>query len=194
MWPISHLHTIPLERCAFLYALVTNASISFPHLFLCSLNEDHKSSSTAHALFHPVFIHRILLFLGLHDFPAFEPVHIIAPIGVTFLRKRAAHMRESSKCPRVEPFGTTPPPSSIGTTSGEASTNPVGGAVAAIPPPSTSDDFDIHYTLETVMAIQAAHGQILVDMLNELHVLRANLAHLRWHHVIHHWYFYPVGF
>ena len=88
LWPISHLHTIPLERCAFLYTLVTDAPISFPHLFLRSLNEVHRSSSTAHALFHPVFIHRILLFLGLDDFPASEPVHIIAPKGATFLRQR----------------------------------------------------------------------------------------------------------
>ena len=76
----------PLERCAFFYALVTDALISFSHLFIRSLNEVHKSSSTTHALFHPVFIHRILLFLGLNDIPAFEPVHIIAPIGATFLR------------------------------------------------------------------------------------------------------------
>ena len=86
LWPISHLHIIPLERCAFLYALVTDAPISFPHLFLRSLNEVHRSSSTSHACFHPVFIHRILLFLGLNDFPASEPVHIIAPIGAPFLR------------------------------------------------------------------------------------------------------------
>ena len=86
LWPISYLHTIPLERCAFLYALVTDASISFPHLFLCSLNEVHRISSTVHAFFHPVFIHRILLFLGLDDFPASEPVHIIVPISATFLR------------------------------------------------------------------------------------------------------------
>ena len=89
LWPISHLHTIPLERCAFLYALVMDAPISFPHLFLRSLNEVHRSSSTAHALFHPVFIHRILLCLGFDDFPTSEPVHIIAPIDATFLRQRA---------------------------------------------------------------------------------------------------------
>ena len=92
--PISHLHTIPLERCAFLYALVTDAPISFPHLFLRSVNEVYRSSSIAHALFHPVFIHRILLFLGFDDFPASEPVHIVASIGATFLRQRVAHMRE----------------------------------------------------------------------------------------------------
>ena len=86
LWPISHLHTIPLERCVFLYAFVSGASINFPHLFLRSLNEVHRSSTVAHALIHPIFINRILLFLGLADFPAGEPVHVIAPIGATFLR------------------------------------------------------------------------------------------------------------
>ena len=58
-------------------------------------------------------------------------------------------MRESSKCPRVEPSGTAPlPPSSTGTTFGEAFADPVGATAAAVPPPSTSDDFDIHCTLE----------------------------------------------
>ena len=89
-WLISHLHTIPLERCAFLYALVTDVPMSFPYLFICSLIEVHRSSSTAHALFFPVFIHRILLHLGLDEFPASEPVHIIASIGATFLGQRAA--------------------------------------------------------------------------------------------------------
>ena len=86
LWPISHLHTIPLERCVFLYAFMSDASISFPHLFLCSLNEVHRSSAVGHALIHPIFIHRILLFLGLADFPSDEPVHIVAPLGATFLR------------------------------------------------------------------------------------------------------------
>ena len=90
IWPISHLHTIPLERCMFLYALVTDAPMSFPHLFIHSLIEVHRSSSIAHALFFLVFIHQILLHLGLEEFPASEPVHIIAPIGATFLRQRAA--------------------------------------------------------------------------------------------------------
>ena len=40
-WHISYLHTIPLEHCAFLYALVTDAPISFPYLFICSLIEVH---------------------------------------------------------------------------------------------------------------------------------------------------------
>ena len=90
IWPISHLHTIPLERCAFLYALVSDAPMSFPYLFIRSLIEVHRSSSTTHTLFFPVVIHRILLHLGLDEFPTSEPIHIIAPIGATFLRQRAA--------------------------------------------------------------------------------------------------------
>ena len=86
LWPISHLHTIPLERCVFLYAFMSSASIGFPHLFLRSLNEVHRSSVIWHAFIHPTFIHRILFFLGLANFPYGEPVHVIAPLGATFLR------------------------------------------------------------------------------------------------------------
>ena len=60
LWPISHLHTIPLERCVFLYAFMSGASNSFPHLFLHSLNEVHRSSAIGHALIYPIFIQRIL--------------------------------------------------------------------------------------------------------------------------------------
>ena len=82
-------------------------------------------------------------------------------------------MRASSKRPRVESFGVAPPPpSSTGDTTAEESVDPV-----AVPPPSTSDDSDIRRTLEIVMTVQAAHGQLLVDMLDELHALRANLEH-----------------
>ena len=84
LWPISHLHTIPLERCVFLYAFMSGVSISFPHLFLRSLNEVNRSSAIGHALIYRIFIHRILLFLGLADFPASEPVHVISPFGATF--------------------------------------------------------------------------------------------------------------
>ena len=85
MWPISHLHTVPLERCVFLYTLISGVSISFPNLFLRFLNEVHRSSAVAHALVHPIFIHRILLFLGLVDFPAGEPIHVVGPLDATFL-------------------------------------------------------------------------------------------------------------
>ena len=62
------------------------ASISFPHLFLRSLNKVHRSYAVEHELIHPIFIHRILLFLGLSDFPSGEPVHVVTPLGAAFLR------------------------------------------------------------------------------------------------------------
>ena len=75
-----------------MYALVIDAPMSFPHLFIHSLVEVHRSSSSAHDLFFPVFIHRILLHLGLEDFLVSEPIYIIAPIGATFLRQRVPQM------------------------------------------------------------------------------------------------------
>ena len=158
-----------------LYAFVSGASINFPHLFLCSLNEFHKSSTVAHALIHPIFIHRILLFLSLVDFPSSEPVHVVAPIGATFLGQKAAHLRVGPMHPRGASSGVVPPPpSSTGADTAEAS-----GAAATdgdVPPPTTSDDSDIRRTLNHVLTIQAAHGQILVDMLDKIYDLRAVLA------------------
>ena len=142
LWPISHLHTIPLERCVFLYVFVSIASISFPHLFLRSLNEVHRSFAVVHALIHPIFIHRILLFLSLDDFPASEPVHVIAPIDATFLRQRVAHLRVGPMHPRGASFGVVPPlSSSIGADTAEASSAAI--ADGDVPPPTTSDDSDI---------------------------------------------------
>ena len=104
-----------------------------------------------------------------------EPVHVIAPIGATFLRQRAAHLRVGSTRPKGATSGAVPlPPSSTGADTAEAS-----GATAAnadVPPPTTLDDPDIRRTLDHVLTVQAAHGQILVDMLDEIRALRAELA------------------
>ena len=93
-----------------------SASISFPYLFLCSLNEVHRSSVVGHVLIHPIFIHKILLFLGLVDFPS------------------------------------------------------------DVPPLTTLDDSDIQRTLDHVLTVQVAQGQILVDVFDEICGLRADLA------------------
>ena len=177
LWTISHFHTIPLERCVFLYVFISGVSISFPHLFLCSLNEVHRSSVVAHALIHPIFIHRFLWFLSLDDFPADEPIHIIAPIGAAFLRQRVAHLRVGPTRSSASSGVAPPPPSSTGADTAEA----FGAATADVnvPPPTTSDDSDIRRTLDHVLTIQAAHGQILVDVLNEIHGLCIELAHFR---------------
>ena len=140
----------------FLYAFVFGAYISFPHLFLCSLNEVHRSSAIGHALIHPIFIYRILLFLGLDGFPSSEPVHVVAPIGATFLRQRAAHLRVDLTCPRGASFGVVPPPPSS-TSADAAEAFGAAAADADVPPPTTSDDSNIRRTLDHVLTIQAAH-------------------------------------
>ena len=87
-------------------------------------------------------------------------------------------MRASSKRPKVESSGVAPPPpSSTNDTFAEASVDLA--AAAAIPPPSTSDDLDIHRMLESIMTVQAVHGQLLVDMLDELRSLCVDLDSLR---------------
>ena len=117
----------------FLYTFMSGASISFPHLFLRSLNKVHRSSAIGHALIHPIFIHRILLFLGLVDFPAGEPVHVVGPLGATFLRQRVAHLRADPSGPRgPSSSDVPPPPSSTGAAAAGTS------AAADVPPPTTS--------------------------------------------------------
>ena len=162
----------------FLYAFMFGASISFPHLFLRSLNEVHRSSAIGHALIHPIFIHRILLFLGLADFPTGEPVYVVSPLGATFLRQRAAHLRVDPSGPRGASSSDVPlPPSSTSAIAAETSGG--GAAAADVPPSTTSDDSNIRHTLDHVLTVQAAHGQILVDVLDEIHGLRADLARFR---------------
>ena len=176
LWPISHLHTIPLKRCVFLYAFMSGVTISFPHLFFRSLNEVHRSSTVGHALIHPIFIHRILLFLGLVYFPSGEPIHVVVPLDATFLRQRATHLRVDPSGPKGTPSSDIPPPpSSIGVDAAETS----GAATADVPPPTTSDDSDIRRTLDHVLTVQATQGQILVDILDEIRGLRADLAWFR---------------
>ena len=117
---------------------MSGASISFSHFFLHSLSEVHRSSAIGHALIHPIFIHRILLFLGLADFPAGEPVHVVGPLGAIFLRQKAAHLRADPSGPRgVSSSSVPPPPSSIGVDAAETS------GAANVPPPTTSEDSDI---------------------------------------------------
>ena len=80
-------------------------------------------------------------------------------------------MRASSKNPRVESsFGVAPPPpSSTGDTTTEESVDLV--VAAAVPPPFNSNDSNIRRMLETIMTVQEARGQLLVDVLDELRAL-----------------------
>ena len=84
------------------------------------------------------------MFLGLADFPASEPIHVIAPIGDTFLRQRAAHLRVGPTHPRGVSSGVvSPPPSSTG----------ANAANADVPPPTTLDDSNIRRTLDHVLTV-----------------------------------------
>ena len=156
----------------FLYAFMSGASISFPHLFLRSINEVHRSSAVGHALIYSIFIHRILLFLGLANFPSNEPVHVVGPLGATFLHQRTAHLRANPSVSRGASSSSVPPPPS------STSAVETFGAAAAtdVPPPTTLDDSDIRRTLDHVLTVQAAQGQVLVDILDEIRGLRADLA------------------
>ena len=88
-------------------------------------------------------------------------------------------MRASSKRHKVESFsGVAPPPPPY---SGDPTANAyVDPTATTAPPPSTSNDSSIHRMLDTIMTVQAAHGQLLVDVLTELQALHANLASFRW--------------
>ena len=61
-----------------------------------------------------------------------------------------------------------PPPSSTGAT-----------AATDVPLPTTSNDSDIRRTLDYVLTVQATQGQVLVDILDEIRGLRADLARFR---------------
>ena len=136
----------------FLYAFISGASISFPHLFLRSLNEVHRSSVIGHAFIHPIFIHRILLFLGLADFPSSEPVHVVPLLGATFLRQRAAHLRVDPSGPRGASSGDVPPPPPS-TGADAAETSSATATNADVPSLITSDDSDIRYMLDHVLTV-----------------------------------------
>ena len=67
-----------------------------------------------------------------------------------------------------------PPPSSTG-----AAETSNAAAATDVPPPTTSDDSDIRRTLDHVLTVQAAQGQVLVNILDEIRGLRVDLARFR---------------
>ena len=84
-------------------------------------------------------------------------------------------MRADPSVSRGASSSSVPPPPS---STGAAETS---GVVAAtdVPLPTTSDDSDIRRTLDHVLTVQAAQGQILVDILDEIRGLRPYLAQFR---------------
>ena len=81
-------------------------------------------------------------------------------------------MKASSKRPRVESStSASMPPTSVNPTV-EEYVDPI---AAVDPPPSSSSDASLRSMLDTVMTVQATHGQILVDVLAELQALHGDL-------------------
>ena len=86
-------------------------------------------------------------------------------------------MRVAPSRPRgASSSGVPPPHSSTGIATAETSG---AAADADVPPPIASDDSDIRRTLDHVLTVQVAQGQILVDVLDEIRALRAELAQFR---------------
>ena len=95
-----------------------------------------------------------MLFLGLADFPFGEPIHVVAPLGATFLRQRATHLRVDPSGPKGTSSGNIPPPpSSTSANVAETSDAAVAAADADIPPSTTSDDSDLRRSLDHVLTI-----------------------------------------
>ena len=90
------------------------------------------------------------------------------------MQASSKHLRVDFSSPGVAP---PPLPPSIGDSAADAYVDSIAAVVA--PPPSTSDDSNILRMLETVMTVQVAHGQLMVDMLTELQSLRADLTSIR---------------
>ena len=80
------------------------------------------------------------MFLGLADFPTSEPIHVVGPLGATFLRQRAAHLRADPSVSRGASSSSVSPPSS---STGAAETSGVTAAATDVPPSTTSNDSDI---------------------------------------------------
>ena len=79
------------------------------------------------------------------------PVHIIAPIGATFLRQRVAQLKANSKCLRVESSigdASSPPP--LGDPTTEEYVDPI---TAMDPTPSSSSDLSLWSMLDTIMTV-----------------------------------------
>ena len=87
-------------------------------------------------------------------------------------------MRVDPLRPKGASSGVVPPPSSS-TSASTVETSGVAAAIANVPPLTTSDDSDIRRTLDHVLIVQVAHGQILVDVLDEIRGLCTELAQFR---------------
>ena len=168
-----------------MYALVTDASICFPSLFIKTLAEAHRSKCKKHGLFFPVFIYMVLNFLQLENFPSLKLIHITAPIRATFLKQQSAQKKNvgpsvgSSKRPWVQ--------STAGDVHAEESPiDPTAAVVddsddevhvdSVVAEPTVPPPLSLHAMMVTFMTTQAAHGQLLDGLITEVAALRADFS------------------
>ena len=85
-------------------------------------------------------------------------------------------MKASSKHLRVESSTGASRPPTFGDPTAEEFVDPI---ATVEPPASSSSDDSIQSMLDTVMTVQAAHGQLLLDVLTELQALRVDLTSAR---------------
>ena len=144
IYPISHVHTVLIDRCAFLYAFVIDDSMCFPSMFIQTIVDIYSSTSKAKKLFFPMYIYRSRLFyiaIGSKNSP--EPS--------TGTSKRS--QGEAS---------TTAPTFSAMLVAEETFAD----AIAAVDPSSGANDVDpnvtpplsLHAMIESFMTTQATHG------------------------------------
>ena len=82
-------------------------------MFIQIIVDIYRSKSKDQKLFFPLFIFQILRFLELLEFPSLELVHIMSPIGTTYLRQRQVQVRSAepstrtSKRPQGDDFTTS---------------------------------------------------------------------------------------
>ena len=171
-----------------MYALVTDASICFPSLFIQTLVEAHKSKCKKHGLFFLVFIYRVLYYLHLENFPSLELIHIITPIGATLLKQRSAQKKNvgpsvgSSKRPRVQSIvgdvhaeESLVDPTIVVADDGDDGVHADSAAAEPTVPPPLS----LRAMMKTLMTTQATHGQLLDGLIAEVAMLRVDFVKYR---------------
>ena len=70
-------------------------------MFIQIIVDIYRSKSKDQKLFFPLFIFQILRFLELLEFPSLELVHIMSPIGTTYLRQRQVQVRSAEPSTRM---------------------------------------------------------------------------------------------
>ena len=157
----------------------------FPSMFIQTIVDISRSKDKSQKLFFPMFIFRILRFLGLSDFPRLELVHLIASIGATYLRQRHAQMKSvepgtrTSKRPRGDAatsFGAMPATEET-FVDPIATVDPIGGAEGV--DPIVAPPLSRCAMMQSIMTTQATYGHLLDELILQITGVLFHLHPLR---------------